>query len=456
MITGDVNVAGSLRNRLGLILTGGAAVMAVVLFVVVRALATQVAQQGQDNILNASLSSILDTAVVRDGSVTLDFPYSSFSMLSTSADDRVYYAIYEDGTLLSGYEKLPAPDVLKADHRHFDTASFSGEKIRIASGARLLLASDGPRTVSVSVAQTQDALSETLNAISRNVALLGVGFFILSSGLALWAASTTSSQLHRLTRSVTRRGPQDLSPVTKAVPTEMGPLVGSLNMFMQRLDHTLQQSEDFIAEAAHRIRTPLATVRSHAEATLQRVEHAENRAALQSMVRAIDESSRAAGQLLDHAMVTFRTENLNMEEVDLVEVLQDLVQRMTPVAEMKDIALSLQTEGPAVLAGDAILLQNALRNLIDNALKYAPPETDVVIRTAKDERISISILDDGAGFDLAEMHTLSGRFVRGKDTGNKIGSGLGLTIAQEVTTAHGGTMTLRNRPEGGACVTLSF
>ncbi|MEP5152616.1 sensor histidine kinase, partial [Planktotalea sp.] len=83
-------------------------------------------------------------------------------------------------------------------------------------------------------------------------------------------------------------------------------------------------------------------------------------------------------------------------------------------------------------------------------------ETDVVIHIATHPRLAISVMDEGSGFALDEMATLSGRFVRGKDTGDKVGSGLGLTIAQEVTAAHGGEMTLKNRPEGGACVTLHF
>jgi len=435
-MTYEVNVTGSLRNRLALILTGGAAILALVLFVVVRALAAQIAQQGQDNVLKASMSSILDTAVIRDGRVLFDFPYSSLSMLSTPADDRVFYAIYENGRLLSGYDDLETPDDPSPDQSQFTTGSYNGDPIRMATGARTLIASDGPRIVSVSIAQTQDALADTLNGISRNVGLLGLGFFALVSGLALWAASTTSTQLHRLTTSVTRRGPQDLSPVTKPVPSE--------------------KSEDFIAEAAHRIRTPLATVRSHAEATFQRVEHPENRRALQSMVRAIDESSRAAGQLLDHAMVTFRAEKLEMVPVDLSEILHELVQRMSPIAEMKDITITLDVDGNTILLGDAILLQNAFRNLIDNALKYAPAETRVMIRVSGIPDLSVTILDEGPGFAVDEIDTLSRRFVRGKETGNKVGSGLGLTIAQEVTATHDGTMSLRNRSEGGACVTLHF
>ncbi|MFK7835947.1 MAG: sensor histidine kinase [Sulfitobacter sp.] len=455
-MTPDVNVTGSLRNRLAVILTGGAAVLAVILYIVVRSLAAQVAQQGQDNILNASMSSMLDTAVIRDGRVTLDFPYSALSMLNTAADDRVFYAIYENKHLLSGYEWLTHPGELSPDRRQFTTTVYNEDQVRVATGARVLIGSDGPRTVSVSIAQTQDALSDTLNAISRNVALLGLGFFALSSALAIWAASTTSGQMRRLTTSVTRRGPQDLSPVTKPVPSEMAPLVGSLNTLMSRLDHTLSQSENFIAEAAHRIRTPLATVRSHAEATLQRVEHRENRKALQSMVRAIDESSRAAGQLLDHAMVTFRAENLEMSHVDLAALSRELVQRMSPVAEMKDITIKTHVDGPATLHGDAILLQNALRNLIDNALKYAPAETQVEVSIANTPGPSISVRDEGPGFALDEIETLSGRFVRGRNMGNKVGSGLGLTIAQEVAVAHGGHMTLNNTAEGGACVTLHF
>lgn len=455
-MTGDVNVSGSLRKRLALILTGGAAVIAVILFFAVRVLAAQIAQQGQDDILSASMSSVLDTAVIREGRVTLDFPYSSLSMLNTVADDRVFYAIYEGTTLLSGYAWLVPPIDNPSGSATFKTTSFNADRVRVATGMRVLIGTDGPRNVTVSIGQTQDALSNALNAISRNVALLGLGFFVLSSALALWAASTTSGQMRRLTTSVTRRGPQDLSPVTKPVPSEMAPLVGSLNTFMSRLDHTLTQSEDFIAEAAHRIRTPLATVRSHAEATLQRVEHVENRKSLQSMVRAIDESSRAAGQLLDHAMVTFRAENLEMSQVDLVDLLRDLVQSMSPVAEMKDISITMEIDGPATLEGDAILLQNALRNLIDNALKYAPAETDVIVRVSGTPRLAVSVIDEGQGFAADEIQTLSGRFVRGKGMGNKVGSGLGLTIAQEVAVAHDGVMTLTNTAEGGACVTLLF
>lgn len=449
IMTGDVTVSRSLRNRLAMILTGGAAVLAIVLFFVVRGYAAQIAQQGQDNILSASAASILDSAVLRDGQVELDFPYAALSMLSTDADDRVFYAIYEDGALLSGYAGLDIPNP-------FRSLTYDGATVRVATASRTLIGANVPRRVSVSVAQTQDALSGTLNRISTNVAVFGAGFFALATALSFWATSTTIGQLRRLTTSVTRRGPQDLSPFTKPVPTEMAPLVGSLNNLMSRLDQSLKQSEDFIAEAAHRVRTPLATVRSYAEATFQRVENPENRDALRSMMRAIDESSRAAGQLLDHAMVTFRAENLERSDVDLNDLLRDLVQRMTPIADMRDVDLILDATAPAHLHGDPILLQNALRNLLDNALKYAPADSRIMVRVQTIPSLSVDVSDEGRGFRLGEIDMLADRFVRGSDSGGQIGSGLGLTIAKDVAAAHGGRLILTNTPRGGACATLQF
>ena len=455
-MTHNLPVSGSLRNRLVVILIGGAAILALLLFFAIRNYATRIAQQGQDSILGASVTSILDAAVVRDGAVEIDIPYASFSMLSTPSDDRVFYAIYQDSSFLSGYEDLPveAPDT--RGNGTFRSLRFQGEPIRLVTATRTLLGANDRTQIRVALAQTQDALSGTLKQISRNAALLGAGFFALATALSFWATSTTIGQLKDLTNSVTRRGPQDLSPFAKPVPTEMVPLVASLNSLMGRLDQSLKQSEDFIAEAAHRVRTPLATVRSYADATLQRVDKEENRQALRSMVRAIDESSRAAGQLLDHAMITFRADHLELDEIDLVDLVDELVLRLTPIADMKDVELRVRSETPVRCSGDAILIQNAIRNVIDNSLKYAPRESVVEISVIGSPQPQIEVADRGPGFPTEEVETLTTRFKRGRNSEGTIGSGLGLTIARDVAVAHGGSVVLANRPGGGACVTFSF
>ncbi|UZD90765.1 sensor histidine kinase [Cognatishimia activa] len=446
----------SLRNRLAFTLIGGAAILAILLYLVVRSYAAQIAQQGQDSILAASVTSILDAAILRDGQVEVDFPYASFSMLSTESDDRVFYGIYQDGALISGYDSLVVPEITTETGHIFDTSAIQDAPVRTATASRILIGAQVRTVISVTVAQTQDALSVTLNRISRNAAAFGFGFFLLAVLLSFWATSTTIGPLKRLTTSVTRRGPQDLSPFLQPVPTEMEPLVSSLNNLMGRLDHSLSQSEDFIAEAAHRVRTPLATVRSYAEATLQRVSREENRHALRSMVRAIDESSRAAGQLLDHAMITFRADHLEKTNLDLAELVQEMVRGLTPIAEMKDVRLQLTSPGAVTVSGDAILLQNAIRNVIDNALKYSPAESEVRISVSNSAENRIIICDQGPGFPPDEIESLANRFTRGRNAEGITGSGLGLTIAQDVIAAHGGKMVLSNQTSGGACVTLSF
>ena len=452
----DLTASGSLRNRLALTLIGGAAMLAVLLFFAVRNYATLVAQRGQDNILDASVSSILDAATLRGGQVEIDIPYSAFTMLNTPADDRVFYAIHQDDAFLSGYPDLPTADPDRPRQNRFQTIEFLGEPARLVTASRTLIGVEARTQVRVTLAQTQDALSETLQQISRNAALLGLGFFALAAGLSFWATALTIGQLRRLTDSVTRRGPQDLSPFAKPVPAEMLPLVTSLNSLMGRLDHALRQSEDFIAEAAHRVRTPLATVRSYAEATLQRVDKEENRNAMRSMVRAIDESSRAAGQLLDHAMITFRADHLEKQQIDLVELVGELVLRLTPVAEMRDLDLRLHRDATVTCQGDPILIQNAVRNLIDNALKYSPGEEAVDISVTSGDGARIAVCDRGPGFAPEELGTLTQRFERGQNAKGTTGSGLGLTIAKDVAEAHGGALILSNRAEGGACATLSL
>lgn len=451
-----VEISGSLRFRTAATLILGVTLLAILLFLGIRSYAATFAQQSQDSILGASLTSIIDAATLRDGVIELDIPYASFTMLNTATDDRIFYAVYNEGTLISGYEELQLPNLAETSEAVFRTSRMFGAPVRQVTATRILIDAHHRTRITASLAQTQDNLSGTLARISRHAAMIGVGFFALAVLLSIWATSMAISPLKRLADSLTRRGPQDLSPIIKPVPTEMVPLVASLNNLMARLDKSLTQSEDFIAEAAHRVRTPIATVRSHAEMTLQRVDKEENRHALRSMIRAIDETSRAAGQLLDHAMITLRADQLEVQLVNLYDTTEEIVLRLNAVAEMKDIHLTLTGSRSACIAGDSILLQNAIRNLIDNALKYAPAESCIEVEVHQAPTRCLVVRDQGPGFLIDEMDTLSDRFTRGKNAMGTIGSGLGLTIARDVAAAHHGRLVIENNATGGACVTLFF
>lgn len=452
----SVEITGSLRNRLAITLIAGVAFLSLLLYFAVRDYAVKIAQQSQDSILLASVISILDTASIQQGKIEVDMPYSSFSMLSTLTDDRVFYAIYQNDVLLSGYEKLSVPK-LKADAQvNYQSTRFLNTPIRQVTASRILVGADVRTKVTATIAQTQDNLAGTLHKISHTAALYGAGFFTLAVLLSIWAASLTIRPLKNLADSVAKRGPHDLSPVTKRVPSEMGQLVSSFNKLMVRLEKSFRQSEDFITEAAHRVRTPLSTVRSHAEATLQRVEKEENRQAVRSMIRAIDESSRASTQLLDHAMITFRANQLDFHDIDLVELVQEIVSRLSPVADMKHVALSLGGSRSVTISGDRILIQIAISNIVDNALKYSPSDSEISINVLATPSPHVVVTDQGSGFPEDEIDFVTTRFSRGRNAHGTIGSGLGLTIASEVAVAHNGNLTIANQTEGGACVIFSL
>ena len=450
------NVSGSLRNRLVITLIAGVAFLSFLLYFAVRDYAAKIALQSQDSILLASVISILDTATLQRGEVELDIPYSSFSMLSTATDDRVFYAIFQNDQLLSGYENLSVPTTDTGTESNYQSTRFLNTPVRQVTAARILAGADVETRVTATIAQTQDSLSGTLSEISKTAALYGAGFFVLAVLLSLWAASTTIRPLKKLANSIAKRGPQDLSPVTKRVPSEMAPLVLSFNKLMVRLEKSFSQSEEFIAEAAHRIRTPLSTVRSHAEATLQRVEKEENRLAVRAMIRAIDESSRASTQILDHAMITFRANQLEYHPIDLVELVSEIVHRLDPVANMKHVDLRLQGDSSVTIEGDPILIQNAINNIVDNALKYSPAESKVNIEVQATPTPCVKVTDQGSGFPVDQLDSVTTRFARGRNAEGTIGSGLGLTIATEVANAHGGMLSIDNRPQGGACVIFSL
>lgn len=445
----------SIRHRLLSFLLAGAAATALILFFVVQSVALRLAEESQDNILTASAVSIVDNTRFRDGEILVDIPYFAFSMLGSTVDERVFYAIWLGDEFLTGYGDLPRTS--GSEERTIRAAEFLGEPVRIITIRRPISLFEGSSVLEVSVAQTLKGQRSILGRVSNLAMGIGAGFFALTAMLAVFVAKMATRPIDRLTQSLSRRGPADLRPVSAEVPDEMTPLVKTLNSFMTRLKTSLVRSEDFIAEAAHRVRTPLAIVRTQAEIGLRRADSPENQQSLREMIRAIDETSRSAGQLLDHAMVSFRADALDEEEVALASLVQDTLKRIRPMADLKDIEIRVASSGTAVLRGDHILLQSALANLLDNALKYTPPEGRIDLAIHGDvETIVLSVKDNGPGFPDGARASLTDRFVRGTNAGDIVGSGLGLTIAEEVVRVHGGTLALSNRPEGGACVSLSF
>jgi len=440
-------------------LLGLALLLSLGLYLAVRVVADRAAEATQDNILGASATSIAEALRAADDGILVDIPYSALAMLGELSDDRVFYRIVVGDETVTGYETLPLPPAPpRPGAPIYYTTRHLGAEVRVAATLRGVPVEGRPSRVLVLVAQTREGQAAIARQVAGTAAGLGIGFFAIAGALAWIATVSTLSPIARLVAAIGRRGPSDLRPIAHPAPTELQPLLVALNGFMARLSAAHARTETFIAEAAHHLRTPLATVRARAETALWQEAPDDTRRTLRAVIRATDEANRTASQLLDHAMVAHRSESRAHEPVDLAALVADICRAATPAADMRDIELVLDI-GPKSLTveADSVLLGLALRNLVDNAIKYAEPETRVHIRARRDDdRAVIEICDRGRGLAGAAPADLKARFSRGPNAGQTVGSGLGLAIVDEVARAHGGTLELSERDGGGTCARFSL
>ncbi len=448
----------SIGQRLTILLAGIAAVLAILSWWMVTSFAREAAERTQDNVLVASATTIAEALRSEQGDILLELPYSAFAMLDAIGEDRVFYRVAADGETLTGYDDLmPSGTPDRPGDIRVGTISYRGDLVRTVTVRRTVLANQQPVPVLVTVAQTRTGVEAIGTGLSQTAAVLSVALFILAVGLGAFAAGNALKPLNSFAQAVTRRGPSDLRPLRRKVPDELSPLLVALNRLMERLGQSIRRSEEFIAEAAHRVRTPLATVRVQAELALHTVEKDEEKQMLRRIIRAVDESSRSASQLLDHATVSFRADALARDNIDLADLASRVTDGLAPTADMKDISVRLNVVAPATVQGDAILLESALRNVLDNSVKYSPAETEInVTLAALDKKTwQITVRDQGRGFAADSIPALTERFKRGGNVDQIVGSGLGLTIAEDVLKAHGGRLELSTPNEGiGACVSL--
>lgn len=451
--------APSLRRRLLVQLLAGAAVMALALYFAVRTTADRATEAAQDAILMAATASVADGLRGTDTGVEIDLNRATFSMVAAAGQDRLFWRVEVGAETLTGYDDLPLPAARPGGTEPVAySARYRDADLRLAAVARFVLVGDRAQPALIVLGQTRFGQAAIAGRLANGAALAGLAFFALAVPMALIFTNSVLAPVRRLAEAVSRRGPADLRSLDHPTPRELAPFRDALNSFIGRLRITLAQTETFIAEAAHHIRTPLSTVRTEAEIALRQAEGDETRARLRSVIRAVDESARSAGQLLDHAMVAYRSNRMDMSDIDLGALLGDLARSFAPTADLRDIALTLDAGNvPARVRGDRVLVESALRNLIDNALKYTTPEGAVHLSlVAADGRAQIAVRDTGRGLAGADAATLTARFQRGPNAGDVVGSGLGLTIVAEVARALGGAFALTPAEGGGTLATLSL
>ena len=252
-----------------------------------------------------------------------------------------------------------------------------------------------------------------------------------------------------LSRRLERRGTQD----------EIDRLADTLNAMLARLQAAFAEMQRFTADAAHELRTPLTALRGGIEVAL-RAERSpdEYRRVLASSIEEVDQLIRLAEDLL---LLSRSTVGLSAarQPVDLEPLCLEALELGVRLAKGKGVNVSMGATAPVVVQGDAGALRRALLNLVDNAVKYTPAGGSVVISLERaGQSVALVVEDSGIGIDPADARRIFEPFVRldagrSRDTG---GSGLGLAIARSIVLAHGGTLEVQSRPDGGSRFTIAL
>lgn len=406
--------------------------------------AVSTANTVSDRVLAGSALAIAERVVVSEaGALEVDVPYVALEMLTSAAQDRVFYRIDgPGGAFITGYQNLPTTSGDGAEIAFSDSV-FRDEPIRLAVLRRAASSGVSAIPFSVTVAETTLARTQLAQTILLRSAVR-LGLLILSAAIIVWfAVSASLSPLQRLREAIGRRSPDDLHPIEHAaLPREVEGLVTTVNSFMTRLDSALGALRHFTGNASHQLRTPLTIIRTQLALAARAKTPEEARLAAGAADEAVVYAERILAQLLLLARIDeAASDRIEQTILDLGDLARN--QTADHVVRARAAGVDLGFEGGTALfvRGDAMLLGELLHNLIDNAIAYGGAGTEATVRvSAREGRVVLDVEDNGPGIPPERMQASRQRFVRG-GTG-KPGAGLGLPVVEEIAALFGGDLVL--------------
>ncbi|WP_324832973.1 sensor histidine kinase [Pseudomonas saxonica] len=423
----------------------------------------EAADTAYDRTLLASARTIAAGLSQRDGSLSADVPYVALDTFAYDSAGRIYYQVNDiHQRLISGYENLPAPPpgTPRTDDypalASFYNGQYQGQNVRVVSLLKAVSEPNMNGMAEIRVAETDEARVSMARSLMADT-LLRLGMLGLGALLVVWlAVSAALRPLERLRRAVEEREPDDLRPLPRvAVQRELRPLVQALNHFTERLRGQFERQSQFIADAAHELRTPLAVIKARLELGLRANDPATWRSTLEQAVQGTDRLTHLANQLLSLARIENGARAIaegGAQKLDLSQLARELGMAMAPLAHARGVALALEADQPVWLRGEPTLLSELLNNLLDNAMAHTPIGGNVILRVTPQAVLEVE--DDGVGIPFEDRERVFERFYRRNQ--QVAGSGLGLAIVGEICRAHRARITLHDGAQGGLKVRVSF
>ena len=325
------------------------------------------------------------------------------------------------------------------------------------------------RALVIQVAQDMAIRREMASALALRTVWPVALMAPLLMGVVGWVVNASLAPVARVRRQVAQRQADDLDPVSEAgLPDEVAPLVHELNLLFGRLREAFEAQNNFVADAAHELRSPLAALKLQVQGLDRAADAPARDLAVARLTAGIDRATRLVEQLLVLARQQASAAALaRPEPVDLAAIARLAVAEIAAVAQARGIDVGLVHADEDRIDGHAQALQILLRNLLDNAVKYTPPggTVDVAVRRHADASdasdaatLTLSVEDSGPGIPQDERERVLDRFRRGAaGTGAATGSGLGLAIVRSIAAVHGAQLVLdRSQRLGGLRVLVRF
>jgi heavy metal sensor kinase len=396
--------------------------------------------------------------------------------LVSQPDERLRYWIYEwrehenllaavyatDGRVLERTEQLavesipPAPSIADGERRVQDrTIPILGRQRVLEGGLRL-----GGRPATFVIMAPLEEVDHGLGDLGTVLLTAIPIMLILSGALGYVLARKALAPVERLRRSTEEITADRLDrrlPVVNP-QDELGRLTETFNAMIGRLERSFAEIRRFTADASHELRTPLTAIRSEAEVALAKpLGVAEHQQLLGSILEECGRLTRLTDQLLALAREDARALHQSKEPVELGALLRDVTETMRPLADVKGLAVHVESPTAISVSGDPARLREVFVNILDNGIKYTPEGGEVAAQLGRQGPDAVvTIRDTGVGIPAEHLPHVFDRFYRVDKARSRAegGTGLGLSIAQTIVAAHGGRIELASTPGKGTTCTV--
>ena len=307
----------------------------------------------------------------------------------------------------------------------------------------------------IQVGRSEESMREQIRTVAL-ILLLGLPLAVATAGFGGYLlARRALAPIERMTEraeTITADRLSDRLPVSNP-HNEMGRLATVFNATLARLQESFDQMRRFTADVSHELRTPLTAIRSVGEVGLRGAhrDHGEYRAIIGSMLEEVDRLAVLVDRLLTLSRAETGEAKLSIEPIALRELADSVVADLAVLAEEKSQQVVVEAHGSPRGLGDRMMVRQALINLVDNAIKFAPADSAIIIRVAEaKDRAIVDVIDRGPGIPAAARDQIFNRFFRASSGTETSGTGLGLSIAKSAVETAGGSLTLEQSDEQGS------